>query len=165
MTTVRVTRFTSNYIQGILECGKDHGKSGRFEKIEMQDCQEMFASSVLQAMHSNLSDLEQEDAASSKTKSYPQSVRKLKNEFFCPEVVKYKRIWHVDKLFGKALDLTVERTNMRCQRVMKRSRSQNWKKRWKQLSVGPRLYTILAAWVGSAILGVSPRHLIKRKPW
>ena len=57
-TTVRVTRFTSNYVSGILDCGKDHGKSGKFDKIEMQDCQEMFASSLLQAMHSNLSDLE-----------------------------------------------------------------------------------------------------------
>ena len=47
----------------------------------------------------------------SKTRDEPQNTPKLNPAFLCPEPVKYKRIWHVDTLFGSAMEVVVERTN------------------------------------------------------
>ena len=58
MITLQVSRVTSKHVYGIIECGKNRGNSCKLEKIEMQDCQEIFASSLLQTLHTNLSSLE-----------------------------------------------------------------------------------------------------------
>ena len=76
------------------------------------------------------------------TKKFPDHKPGLKEEFFCPDSTEYKRLWHVEKLFGDGLDLVVNRTNGRCQRLLRKSKSAKWK--GKPLEVGPRLYTFLA---------------------
>ena len=59
--------------------------------------------------------------------------------------------------------MAIERTNNRAERNLK-GKSENYRKIWKPLKQGPRLWTFLCVWFGTAILGVTARHLMKTTP-
>ena len=91
-TTIRVESCRSRSISGMIECGKERGSIKEFEKIEILDCFELFASSLLQKMNMHLSDLEWENGKDSRTKDYPTRTPALNPDFCCPEPIRYKRL-------------------------------------------------------------------------
>ena len=104
----------------------------------MQDCYEMFASSLLQELRLKLDSITWQESKRSKTQKFAILTRELKKEFCCPEPVKCKRLWHVEKIFGKAITLACDRTNQRANRILKKSKSEKYKKQWKPMKEGPR---------------------------
>ena len=82
----------------------------------------------------------------------------------CPEPILSKRLWHFEKYFGEALSLVCERSNERMRRKLAKCESEDYKRIWKPLVPGPRLWTFLAAWIGSAILKKGASHLMKKEP-
>ena len=88
----------------------------------------------------------------------------LNADFCCPEPVRYKRLQHFQKFLGEALNLACERTNNRADRNLK-GKSVRYKKYWKPLKVGPRLWTFLCVWFGTAVLGITERHLKITPEW
>ena len=77
----------------------------------------------------------------------------LNADFCCPEPVRYKLLQHFQKFLGEALNLACERTNKRADRNLK-GKSVRYKKYWKPLKVGARLWTLLSVWFGTAILDI-----------
>ena len=134
--TIRVVRTTSTEITGILECGRSRGQEKVFEKIEMQNCTEIFGSSILQQLYQKADSSEWADVTKTKTKDIP--TRKPALKFMCPRKEKHKRKYHVLKLLGEGSKLLCECTNKRAKRILARSRSAKYRKQWKDLTDGPR---------------------------
>ena len=137
--TVKVIRITRRYINGIIECGPQRGKEQMFEKIEMVNCKEIFAYSVLGDIYSAMESAQWESADNSKTKELPKSTPKLNAEFICKSHEKYKRKWHLLRILGEGTEILCKMTNSRGKRSLRKSRSEMWRKRWKDLTNGPRL--------------------------
>jgi len=64
------------------------------------------------------------------------------------------------KLLGMGADLLCKRTNARA----KRRQSEGYLNRWIDLTPGGRLCSFLAVYIGSAVLGVGPRDLMRKTP-
>ena len=79
--TIRVESCRSSSILGKIECGKERGSIEEFEKIEIVDCFELFASSLLQKMNKHLSALDWEDGKNSRTIDYPTRRPALNSDF------------------------------------------------------------------------------------
>ena len=90
--TARITRFTSKYFHGMIECGESRGELKTFEIIEVQNCYELFVSSILPKLFQDLDDLKWEKAMKLKTKSIPPPRPELKQDFRCPESQVNKRL-------------------------------------------------------------------------
>ena len=90
--TARITRYTSRLLYGKIECGKHRGKLRTFEIIEVQNCYELFFSSLLPKLFKDLDDLKWENAKNSKTKSFPPFRPELRRDFRCPDSQVNKRL-------------------------------------------------------------------------
>ena len=55
--TVHVLEHRSTTIIGLIECGKNRGKTEEYEHIEISDCLELFGSSVLHKLYKSLATL------------------------------------------------------------------------------------------------------------
>ena len=70
------------------------------------------------------------------------------------------------QILGEGAELLCNCTNARAKRILSRSSSDAYKRRWKDLTNGPRLFTFLAAYFGVAMIGIGSRHLEKvNPPW
>ena len=72
-------------------------------------------------------------------------------------------MWHFLKILGEASKLLCQCTNKRAKRSLSKC-SADYTKKWKDLKDGPVFWTFMAVYLGTAILGVGPRHLMNSKP-
>ena len=68
------------------------------------------------------------------------------------------------KIQGAGEELLCDRTNARAKRLLSRSPSDAYSKRWQDLTPGTRFDTFYVVHLGLAILGVGERHLMESKP-
>ena len=162
--TIRVKKTLSKSIEGVIMCGQHRGIMKTFELIEMVNIEEIFVFNELQELYSSMMAAEWEPADTSRTKTFRRSVPSLKGDFKCRPDQKYKRKFHFFKILGKGQNILCERTTARGKRCMRKTESDAWRKRWKDLTVGARFSTFIAAWIGSAIIKVGVRHLMKKTP-
>ena len=55
--TIHVITITSNFIEGIVQCGKHRGETKNFEKIEILNTVELFAVVALKDLYKKLGTL------------------------------------------------------------------------------------------------------------
>ena len=67
------------------------------------------------------------------------------------------------KLLGKGVDLLCKRTNMRAKQRLSRC-SDAYRKRWKDLKVGPTFDSFFGTYLGAAIIGIGHRHIASKTP-
>ena len=104
------------------------------------------------------------DATKVKSKELPIRKPALKKQFMCPVEVTCKRKQHFLKLLGKGTELLCNCTNRRANRQHKKCTSEKYIRVWKDFTDGPRFWTFIAVYLGSAILGIGPRHLMQQEP-
>ena len=92
MTTAVVTKIKSRTITVRVECGSNRGKIIEVEKLEIVNCSEIIASSILADLRKKILNSKWEECDSSRTPDTPLKKPKLKEDFWCPEPVKHKRI-------------------------------------------------------------------------
>ena len=85
--TATVTIITANSLKAKIECGNQQGKLCTFEIIEMMDCTEVFCSSLLKNILSEVRESSWKKADKTKV---PRPVSYMP-EFMVPEDEKYKR--------------------------------------------------------------------------
>ena len=159
-TTITVIRRRSREIEGQVICGADRGKEVLYSTVEMLHCTEVFGSSMLYDLLSQVKDAKQANADKSKTRKGDQIKPKMNHEYHCPNEEKYKRVWHVFKILGNGVKMMIEKTNKRAKRRLSRSNSDAYKKRWVDMTEGG-FRTFLGVWLGVAMLGVGARHMTK----
>ena len=126
--TICVTKFTSKTIEGTLLCGTHRGNSKTFQIFEILNCTEIFGSSTLHNLYIKVKDATWTKAPKSRTREGIDRKPKLNQEFYVPRNENYKRVWHLFKILGEAVDLLCKRTNQRARRTLSR-RSNDYKKR------------------------------------
>ena len=156
--TVVVCQTLSKSLKCKTECGRGRGKMQVFEINEIDECMELFCSSLLQDLLTQVKNSSQSNANKSKTKQIPTTAPELHAEFRVPEQEKYKRKFHVLQILGKGSKLLCERTNARARRKLTN------KKRWRDMKDGPIFQSFLGAFIGVAMLKVGSRHLMKKTP-
>ena len=101
--TICVTGFASRTIEGTLLCGNHRGNSKTFEIYEMVNCTEVFGSSTLHNLHTKVKEATWTNAPKSRTRRGIDRKPKLNPEFCVGRNAKYKRVWHVFKIFGEGV--------------------------------------------------------------
>ena len=143
--TAFITKRCSRTLEGTLVCGTKRGRIRVFDQIEMLDCFELFGSPILQNLLTQVKDANWTEANKDSTLGKPEHRPELNPDFMVPEPVKHKRLWHVMKVLGEGAELLCQCTTKRSNRILSRSKSRAYKKRWMDLTNGPRLYTFLGA--------------------
>ena len=90
--TVVVTATKASTIVGRQECGRNRGSMMEIEKIEIVNCSEIVASSIMSELRNNILSSKWEESNNAKTPDMPSRKPELKAEFQCPEPVKHKRL-------------------------------------------------------------------------
>ena len=67
-------------------------------------------------------------------------------------------------LGNEGVELLCKQSNARAMRKLSKSPSSVWNKRWKDLIPGTRFCIFLGVFLGTAILGIGSKHLMKKKP-
>ena len=160
--TICVTGFASRTVVGTLLCGTHRGNSKTFDIYEMVNCTEVFGSSTLHDLYTKVKEATWTSAPKSRTRRGIDRKPKLNPEFCVGRNEKYKRVWHILKIFGEGVDLLCTRTNERAKRTLRR-RSNAYKKRWQDMGED-QFRTFLGVWLGVAIMRVGSRHLSKKEP-
>ena len=78
--------------------------------------------------------------------------------------VVHKRKWHILQILGKGVDLLIQKTNSRANRRLAKCSSVRYKARWQDLVNDPGFWPFFGAYLGTALIGIGARHLMKRSP-
>ena len=89
--TMTVKGYHGRVLEGTIVCGPKRGSHEVYEIVEMLDCKEIFGSTVLHHLLSQVKDATWSCGKNSKTRSDPRRKPRLNPDFNVPADIKHKR--------------------------------------------------------------------------